>query len=121
MEEDMIRYAPDEVSIGNLHFFIAQSYMRLSNFSKAMHHFELCSRTHWLDNEHNKFLLQFSIAKNLQCLKRHEEAITGFNNALKMRQNDPYCLFRRAWSYKVSSLLLGLIAAVQNIIPLSFL
>ena len=101
VEEDMIRYAADEVSIGNLHFFLAQCYMRLGNFSKAKLFFDECLLSHWADSQQNRFLIKFSIAKNFQCLKMHNEAISVFNEALQLRPNDPYCLFRRAWSFKV--------------------
>lgn len=100
----MQKYIPDDLSNGSLHFFLGETQLYSSKFEAAKENFDICFRTHWVDTTHNRFLVTFAKAKALQSLRLYTESIEGFSVALSLRPNDPYCLFRRAWSYKVCCL-----------------
>jgi hypothetical protein len=97
----MLKYVPDDLSLGCLHFFIAQSQMYSYDYELAKENLDKCLKTHWVSTPHHLFLTTFARAKALQSLQRHQAAIDEFTKALALDSQNPYCYFRRAWSYKV--------------------
>lgn len=101
IHESNLKFVPDDIAMGSQLFFLAQSQVRNKKFEAALSRLTDCSRTHWADVRRNNYLLKFSVAKVLQCLDRHSEALQVFNEALDLCDHtSPHCYFRRAWSYK---------------------
>lgn len=97
------KFVADDISLGAIHFYLAQSYMRLESYDAVEINLNACLKTHWVDNTKNKFLCLFAMAKLYQVLTRHAEAIDLFNRSLEMYPEDAHVYFRRAWSQKVRS------------------
>jgi tetratricopeptide (TPR) repeat protein len=103
IEPAMLKYIPDDLSLGALYFHLGETQLYSSQFSAANENFDRCLHTHWVDTNHNRFLATFAKAKALQALQEYEESIHEFTKALEMKPENPFCHFRRAWSYKVFS------------------
>jgi tetratricopeptide (TPR) repeat protein len=101
----MKKYIPDDLSSGSLYFFLGQTQLHSEQFEGAKNSFEACFGTHWIDTSHNRFLVTFAKAKTLQSLQDYVDSIDCFATALQLQPDDPYCHFRRAWSYKVLHLI----------------
>lgn len=100
MSDEKQQFIPDDVTLGTLYFFLGQCQIHLLQYEYAQSSLAHCYHTHFIDSKHNKFLVEFACAKILQCLKRHDEAIAKFTEALQLQNDCPYCFFRRAWSFK---------------------
>lgn len=97
----MRKFVPDDLSLGALYFYLGETLLYSSRFEEANQSFDDCFNTHWVDTAHNRFLATFAKAKALQALQAYPESIEFFSKALEMKPQNPYCHFRRAWSYKV--------------------
>jgi hypothetical protein len=98
------KYVSDDMAYGVLYFFRAMVFSNLQRYSEAAEDLVQAQRTHFANSTHRRFLVQFAVAKVLQCQRLHSDAIREFSAALSLQPEDPYCYFRRAWSYKVSLL-----------------
>lgn len=95
---------PDDLSLGTQLYFLALSQIQLQKFHLAAVNLQKCSETHWVDAKHNKFLYLYTAGKLSQCQGQHAIAIERFTAAMALSPHDPYCHFKRAWSYKVAFL-----------------
>lgn len=100
LSSDRLQYVPDDVTLGTLYFFAGQCQIRLLDYDNAIVSLQKCRESHFIDSLHNELLVEFAIAKILQCLRKHSEAIERFTKSLALKKGCPYCHFRRAWSYK---------------------
>jgi tetratricopeptide (TPR) repeat protein len=101
LEEKYSKYIPDNYTQGVLYFFLGVLYLRLSMIHQALTCFEACQQTSWKTASKNEFLIHFVLAKTHQALLNHKLAIQYYNIAIDLEPKNPYCYFRRAWSYKV--------------------
>lgn len=84
-----------------MYFFLGMSAFQLQEYNEADDCFKRCVSSHWVDLKRNKFVCIYAQAKLLQVNGKHNEAIEMFSEALSMEPENAFCLFRRAWSYKV--------------------
>lgn len=106
LSDEMQAFVPDDLAQGSVHFFLGQCAQQMNFYAEAKEQFDLCVETHYTDNNHHSFLVHFARAKVLQCLGDHTEALEKFNYCLTLDPKSAHCLFRRAWSQKVSLLFL---------------
>ncbi len=99
----MQAYVPDDLAKGTVHFFLGQCLQQLNRYSQANEQFEKCAITHYAHGDRNCFLVHFALAKTLQCLGKHKQALEKFDFCLLLLPDNAHCLFRRAWSQKVTS------------------
>jgi hypothetical protein len=99
--EDSLKFVPDDLSLGTQLYFLALSQIQLQKFQLADIHLQKCAETHWVDAKHNKFLYLYTSGKLCQSQGQHVAAIDKFTAAMALTPNNPYCHFKRAWSYKV--------------------
>jgi tetratricopeptide (TPR) repeat protein len=95
-----VQYCPDSYTLGIISFFHGISLTILARYVIANASFNLCLETSWCDSDHNRSIVSFAIGKGLQVQGKHREAIDSFDFALQYDPNNPYVLFRRAWSFK---------------------
>lgn len=100
---DCRKFVPDDLSLGTLLFFLALTQTQLQKFGEADAHLAQCAATHWVDAQHNRFLHRYVAAKLRQCQGQHAAAVESFTEALALSPDNPFCLFKRAWSHKVRS------------------
>lgn len=100
VDEEAVRFIPDDHTEGTLHFFFGQIRMALRQAAEALQLFEACARTSWVRVSRHAFLCSFASAKALQCLSRHREALVHFDRAVESQPENPFVFFRRAWSHK---------------------
>lgn len=101
MGEESLKFVPDDLALGTLRFFLALAQMQLKKFGFAEASLVLCGQTHWIDSGHNNFLFLYVGAKLCQCQGNHAAAVEKFSAALAVSPANPYCHFKRAWSFKV--------------------
>ncbi len=114
------KYVADDMALGVLHFFRALALSQLAQYDEASVDLQHCSTTHFMNSKHNKFLLHFANAKIHQCQKQHKEAVSEFSLALDLQPQNPYCHFRRAWSFKVCVLPVNKLFYLYCLLPSIF-
>lgn len=100
LDEAMQKFIPDDLSSGCLYFFLGETQLFSEQFNGALISFQQCLDSHWADTAWNRFITTFAMAKALQCSHQHKDSIEWFSKALDLRKDNPYCYFRRAWSFK---------------------
>eukprot|EP01034_Spumella_vulgaris_P021885 gene21885-27961_t len=98
--EDALKFVPDDLSLGTQLYFLALSQIQLQKYHLADIHLQKCAETHWVDAKHNKFLYLYTSGKLCQSQGQHLAAIDKFTAAMALTPNNPYCHFKRAWSFK---------------------
>lgn len=100
---DSSKYSPDEYTLGLTQYFLGMSLLRqrkVMYLDEANSYFHLALESAWSSANANKVLVNFSIGKVKQLQDSHHDAIKYFTEALLIDPENPYVLFRRAWSQK---------------------